>query len=59
MAQQQLTEEWFNYARRIWLTLKKANLYSEYDRIGEMHSELAANFQGAKVNIAGKSVYHD
>jgi hypothetical protein len=34
MAQQQLTErEWFDYARRIWLTLKKANLYSEYDRI--------------------------
>ena len=33
MAQQRLTEEWFNYARRIWLTLKKANLYSEYDWI--------------------------
>ena len=34
MAQQQLTErEWFDYARRICLTLKKANLYSEYDRI--------------------------
>ena len=34
MAQQQLTErEWFDYARRIWLMLKKANLYSEYDRI--------------------------
>lgn len=34
MAQQQMTErEWFDYARRIWLTLKKANLYSEYERI--------------------------
>ena len=34
IAQQQLAErEWFDYARRIWLTLKKANLYSEYDRI--------------------------
>ena len=34
MAQQQLTErEWYDYARRIWLTLKKANLYSEYDQI--------------------------
>ena len=34
MGQQQLTErEWFDYARRIWLTLKKANLYSEYDLI--------------------------
>lgn len=32
--QQQLTErEWFDYARRIWLTLKKSDLASEYEHI--------------------------
>ncbi|XP_064397219.1 nonsense-mediated mRNA decay factor SMG9-like isoform X2 [Halichondria panicea] len=33
-AAQQLTEkEWFDYARRVWLSLKKSDLISEYDRI--------------------------
>ena len=33
-AQQQITEkEWFDYARRVWLNLKKSDLVSEYDRI--------------------------
>ena len=34
--QQQLTErEWFEYARRIWITLKKSDLLTEYERILE------------------------
>jgi len=32
--QQQLTErEWFDYAKRIWMTLRKADLMSEYEQI--------------------------
>ena len=32
--QQQLTErEWFDYARRIWLMLKKSDLLTEYERL--------------------------
>lgn len=32
--QTQLTErEWFEYARRVWLTLKKSDLIGEYDRL--------------------------
>lgn len=33
-SQQQLTErEWYEYARRIWMMLKKSDLLAEYERL--------------------------